>query len=242
MGKVRTLSPQEALNLVSDASRKWGANPNYSEDPTYQSEGGNNGAASYGKRFYWRHPEANAYAVGGNWTFDSGSTTITQGTAPSSLPVEGQYVKGTNIPSDTRVVSRLSGSKFTIDKATTGANNTDGKYYDPNPHDDAATFHVDVSNSSWVMARFATMMQISFSSSEQDIKKIREGDASDKKHWSDVAAGSSQEGDLPIIAGVYRFLVPRGLGDKVYFNFKPFLPWHSTAYYCYILTEEGPVV
>ena len=224
MAKDRQLSPQEALNYLNDNSRSWGKLPEYSGDSTYGKTN-----PEYGRRYFWRYPSTNPIDSS-SWTFASGATTITHATE-SMWPVKGQYAQGTNIQSNTVVTSKLSETQFTIDKATTGANNTDGSFYD---RDSAAegtdTVHIDVSNSKWIFFRPNVSWHISFSTTPKDIAVVLDTDLSSY-------TGGNQEGDLLLIGGVYKLKVPR-LGDTIYFNHRPYHRGNYEALYCYFMSEE----
>tara|TARA_R110002020_G_scaffold61330_2_gene165153 strand:- start:849 stop:1547 length:699 start_codon:yes stop_codon:yes gene_type:complete len=227
MAKDRQLSPQEALNYLNDNSRSWGKLPEYSGDSTYGKT-----TPEYGRRYFWRYPSTNPIDSSA-WTFASGATTITQGTG-SLWPVKGQFAQGTNIPSNTVVTSKLSATQFTIDKATTGENNTDGAFYDRDPSEAGTdTVHIDVSTSKWILFRPNTHWQVSFSTAPKDIALIRSVTAGDGTF---TLTDGNQEGDLLLIHGVYKLKVPQ-LGETIYFNHRPYFRSYSTSYYCYFMSE-----
>ena len=231
MAKDRQLSPQEALNYMTVASQDtWGEKQLH-----YDSGFGN----WYSVRYDWRLIESTAVnGSTGDWTTVNGSTTITQASA-DEWPNKGQYVSGTGIPSGAYVVTKLSGTEFQISAAATAsATISDGLLWDPDPADanGADTRHIDVSDSNRITIFCATYFQISFTNTPKDIAIIREGSQTDKKNWYDLSAGT-QEGDLVLPSGRWNLNVPTGLGDTVYFNFRPYYRWSHNGHYLRLLTE-----
>ena len=226
MAKANTLSITQAVNLSTG---------NCVNSPGTPLIKGVLGA----HRYDWRYAEDAHPSTGhGTHSFTNGSDIISHDNS-YPYPQKNHFIKGTGIPADAKCIKKIDEYSFQMDKNATSTNtDTDLEQWDPDPGDLTTTVHIDVSNSTRIFIRPNWLMVYNFATYEKDCARIFSGGGQDS--WDTYETGS-QDGDLYLGGGNHEIIVPRGMGDKVYFNILPYKGFYNSNNYVWIWTGEGIV-